>query len=579
MQGSGTLLDPYQVATAEDLYNVRNDLSAYYLQTADIDLSGYANWEPIGVEAAPFAGSYNGGNYKITNLTINAGGTDRCMGLFGYSINGHGDDAISFQNIFLENVSISAVNNSYGALAGYHCKGNISNCHSSGNIDSLGDTYALGGLIGYVEADYYDDEEISILLIAGCSSSVDITARFDGYPNYSFCSVAGGLIGCCDRYTGIVNITSCMASGEITHIPDTVRKVGLTSAAGFVGEVYSGSIIINQCLSTGNVSTGWSNGGFCGFTRDAIIQDCYCAGSILVPDGYEGYTGYNDNGGFAGEAGDSSFTNCYSAGQLEGLTWDEEYSMAGFCPFSEGRATITNCYYDSTLCSRTDQLATPKTTEEMALQETFVGWDFESIWVMAGGYPQLKWALDSFPLQTGKDYALISPSPVGTMTYNGQKYEFVRFLERFPKVQHEIAGVSATYEYGGPVVIYEEQPYHYLASGITDPEGPGGFGSYLPDTSRTVISLADRESFVNFYYTLPRLAQVAKPKWVKKVLTWQDIPIAAAYKVILYNEKLEALDSQVIAAGIQRCDFTDLIENYLPAGSYYATVQALEVAP
>ena len=54
--GTGTAADPYQVATADDLNGVRDYLSAHFKQMADIDLSGYANWEPIGTSGTPFEG-------------------------------------------------------------------------------------------------------------------------------------------------------------------------------------------------------------------------------------------------------------------------------------------------------------------------------------------------------------------------------------------------------------------------------------------------------------------------------------------------------------------------------------------
>lgn len=46
--GSGTAEDPWQIATAEQLNRVREDLTAHYILIADIDLSDYENWEPIG---------------------------------------------------------------------------------------------------------------------------------------------------------------------------------------------------------------------------------------------------------------------------------------------------------------------------------------------------------------------------------------------------------------------------------------------------------------------------------------------------------------------------------------------------
>lgn len=71
------------------------------------------------------------------------------------------------------------------------------------------------------------------------------------------------------------------------------------------------------------------------------------------------------------------------------------------------------------------------------------------------------------------------------------------------------------------------------------------------------------------------LSAVAQPGWSKKVATWQDVPNASNYKVILYNANGEPLDTQTVPAGTQRYDYTDLIENYLPAGSYQCSVQAL----
>ena len=78
---------------------------------------------------------------------------------------------------------------------------------------------------------------------------------------------------------------------------------------------------------------------------------------------------------------------------------------------------------------------------------------------------------------------------------------------------------------------------------------------------------------VDFHLT--PLSQVSKPTWTKKVLTWKDVANAGSYKVRLYNASNELLDTQTVAKGAQRYDYTDLIENYLPAGSYTATVQAM----
>lgn len=91
--GNGTAEDPWLIETAEQLNAVRNDLDASYALAADIDLSGYENWEPIGyfdVSAAEngdpyatgFAGTFDGRGHTVSNImTSNAEGVG--VGLFG----------------------------------------------------------------------------------------------------------------------------------------------------------------------------------------------------------------------------------------------------------------------------------------------------------------------------------------------------------------------------------------------------------------------------------------------------------------------------------------------------------------
>jgi hypothetical protein len=55
--GSGTAGDPYMVTSAAQLAEVANDLTAYYKQTNHINISGYANWTPIGNNTTPFSGT------------------------------------------------------------------------------------------------------------------------------------------------------------------------------------------------------------------------------------------------------------------------------------------------------------------------------------------------------------------------------------------------------------------------------------------------------------------------------------------------------------------------------------------
>ena len=95
--GSGTAEDPWQIATAEQLDRVRDDLKAHYVLTDDIDLSGYENWIPIGafqsLSDAPedaevphpdfaFTGTFDGAGHTISNLTVSCE-APMGAGLFG----------------------------------------------------------------------------------------------------------------------------------------------------------------------------------------------------------------------------------------------------------------------------------------------------------------------------------------------------------------------------------------------------------------------------------------------------------------------------------------------------------------
>ena len=49
----------------------------------DIDLSAH-EWVPIGTQAHPFDGTFDGGNYQISGMSITVSETNTIAGLFGY---------------------------------------------------------------------------------------------------------------------------------------------------------------------------------------------------------------------------------------------------------------------------------------------------------------------------------------------------------------------------------------------------------------------------------------------------------------------------------------------------------------
>ena len=95
--GNGTREDPWQIASAEQLQLIRENLSGHSTLIADIDLSGYENWEPIGafqsLSDAPedaevphpdyaFTGTFDRAGHTISNPKVSAA-TPMGAGLFG----------------------------------------------------------------------------------------------------------------------------------------------------------------------------------------------------------------------------------------------------------------------------------------------------------------------------------------------------------------------------------------------------------------------------------------------------------------------------------------------------------------
>ena len=357
MLGSGTTLDPYQVATASDLNDVRNDLHAYYIQTADIDLSGYANWVPIGAvfedaDCYQFDGFYDGQNFSISNLTMSYpedGDYSYYFGLFGIIGDYMGEVALSeVKNINLVNVNIDAAYYT-GALAGMSFA-KVTNCKSSGIISGRGQ---VGGLIGST----YDvgvNTEYHMSDVVGCSSSCDIyTASYD-----QFSWAIGGLIG----YVGNYYTSKCYATGTIRSIYEPAEDDWSAGLGGFAGDALGDRIRVGGVFVADH-------------DRYVIIENCYAMGDVLGGDiqigGFLGYTSYI-----------VKTINCYSKGLITAT-----YDQGGFLGDQNDDFSATSCYYDTETSGQSDNdgRGVPKTTAEMKTQGTFVDWDFSTIWVLDSG--------------------------------------------------------------------------------------------------------------------------------------------------------------------------------------------------
>jgi hypothetical protein len=200
--GSGTENDPYMITTAAQLaqlatyVNEGNTLynNKYYKLGNNIDLSDYGSnfndgkgWIPIGMYTpsfeSPFQGHFNGDNYIITNLYINASNEDY-KGLFGYV------RYSTIKNLGVVGVNING-NQRIGSIVGrIFSSTTIDNCYATGTVN--GDSYigGLGGIVNYSGT------------IVNSYSAVTVTGR----------ATIGGLVG----YLNVLSkINNCYSNQRI----------------------------------------------------------------------------------------------------------------------------------------------------------------------------------------------------------------------------------------------------------------------------------------------------------------------------------------------------------------------------
>lgn len=168
--GNGTETDPYIIATAAQLDEVRNFPSACFELSKDIDLSSYLNsnssgWTPI----KDFAGKFDGKKHTIKGLWISLSSIDY-VGLFA-NIQGSSDNkSASVSNLFV-NISKKGITggNRVGGICGNLSYGNIENCMVTGDISGGG---YVGGIVGRNSDNYYNSS-----IISQCASSGNIIAN------------------------------------------------------------------------------------------------------------------------------------------------------------------------------------------------------------------------------------------------------------------------------------------------------------------------------------------------------------------------------------------------------------------
>jgi hypothetical protein len=218
-------------------------------QTADLDMGQYL-WVPIGADADPFVGNFDGQGHLIKNLNIKYIGTgDKIYertnyGLFGYVHNGTVDRTF-------------VVSSRYEPY--------VSNLNGTAGKN-------IGGLVGYMDGTSVVSNSEAAAMILGPNYNDDVTGN-----------VLGGLVA--KMMSGEVHSSMAMST---LYIGQYYKGV----LGGLVGDARGGHInnsFANATFSTNNI-TVFRAGGLIGDNTYASMKNCYVTwidgNNALTPDNF-----------------------------------------------------------------------------------------------------------------------------------------------------------------------------------------------------------------------------------------------------------------------------------------------------
>ena len=306
-----------------DGYDIPSDGRNWtFLQTCDIDLSGYSDWMPIG-GSRTFGGTYDGGGYEITGLTINSSG--KRVGLFC-------DVYGTIQNVHVVDCSVQG-DYDVGALVGYLAtSGTITGCSASGTVSGAEGRHDIGGIVGFsagsvsmCSADCTVSSASYVGGIAGYSSGMIANCHSSGSATASS-AYAGGICGAADN-----TIQYCYSTAAV-YAPDHV--------GGIVG---GGDAEVKNCVALNSSVTGESNVQYIVERGDNTAQNSYVWKNMTVTNSYGQVTCISDTitiseGALStqfSEIFDGNMVWTYADNQLPGLwggTYDLPYYIASDLP-------------------------------------------------------------------------------------------------------------------------------------------------------------------------------------------------------------------------------------------------------
>ena len=452
------------IYTAEDLDGIRYDLDGKYILMNDLVFSeadfSYGGkyyfsgncWVPIGDQAEPFTGVFNGNGYCINGLVSNRLLND--VGLFGVVDNGAQIANLGMNSTDID-FNLDGIGQSGGIAGTLNHGSTIRNCYVDGTIN--GDYgIGVGGIVGLID----NGSGVSFSY-----NSSDIICYHD----------AGGVVGTIGANS---TVKDCFNNGLVTSRASKLSNDLLTNkyAAGGIAASLGWGSSISECYSAGTVTCERTSssvgsgeaiyaGGITGISEGSI-SDCFSTARLHLGTATYGYCGGIVGMGTSG----TKILNSYFAG-------NQRFAIVETSPNS-GIAglilngTVENCYRLADKGGNT--FGTYLTESQMSDKLSFQGFDFASVWSQDRTKPYVAPYLKSLgqPLFSnntvdfaGGDGTVFNPFKISTLA---QLKKVSNYRDADFVLLNDIAGTTST---GGDTAMNSLCSSVYAFYGTFDGKG------------------------------------------------------------------------------------------------------------
>ena len=312
-----------------------------------------------------------------------------------------------------------------GGLVGKAIGSTFTDCSSSCTING---SLLVGGLVGSLE----DGTNADPCTVRNCKATGMVSGRgwVGGFAGaienckVSNCTATGNVIddtaittesSSDDYFGGFVGHVSEGSSGgcviELCNASGTVTAEGAKDVGGFAGLINGNSeaqSTVRRCCSTGSVTGGNGVGGFSGNAADCTISDCYSTGAVTS----QGINMQSNAGGLIGQfTVDGTLSRCYASGKVTVSSTATMSYSGGLMPItisasmldmyasmgmldmmiSSAMTSSTSCFWNKDSTGQNySGTGTGLTAVQALNQSSYSGWDFNNVWRMGSGGPELR---------------------------------------------------------------------------------------------------------------------------------------------------------------------------------------------